>query len=89
MKSANFLAGVVICLALSIAYAADQCMYCKNMDTNAGFLYSYSYCKATGECVADQWDKMNAWCDQGWIRGYMLDLDKDCDAEEVKTDSAG
>ena len=43
---------VIASMVLSIAYA-DECMYCKNMDTNAGFLYSYSYCAATGKCVAD------------------------------------
>ena len=52
-----------------------------SMDTTAGFLYSYSYCASTGKCVADQWDKMNAWCDGGWVRGYKLDLEVDCKAE--------
>ena len=82
MKTLNLFMGGMALLA-DITSADDQCMYCKNMDTNAGFLYSYSYCVTSGECVADQWDKMNAWCDGGWVRGYTLDLDLDCNAEEV------
>tara|TARA_B110001450_G_C17394689_1_gene389153 strand:+ start:57 stop:311 length:255 start_codon:yes stop_codon:yes gene_type:complete len=82
MKSTNFVL-VIISIMISFASAATECMYCKAMDTNAGFLYSYSYCPTSGLCVQDQWDKMNAWCDseEGWIRGYKLKLDEDCGAE--------
>ena len=78
MKSVNLLI-VISSVMVSMVTAANECMYCKAMDTNAGFLYSWSYCESTGKCVQDQWDKMNAWCDSknGWTRGYKLNLVED------------
>ena len=58
--------------------ALTECLYCKNMDTSSGFLYSFSYCKDTKICVADAWTKLNMWCAGGWTEGYMLDIDEDC-----------
>ena len=56
----------------------QACMYCYSKDSKAGFMYSYSYCPTTQTCVADVWNKINSWCDGGWVDGYTLDLDKDC-----------
>ena len=55
-------------------------MYCLDQDSNAGFMFSFSYCKKTQQCVADEWNKINAWCDEGWTSGYNLDITGDCNA---------
>ena len=48
------------------------------MDMTADFMYSYSYCKSSDNCVGDQWNKFNAWCIEPWIDGYLLDSELDC-----------
>ena len=47
--------------------ATANCLYCKRLDTFASFLYSYSYCAATDECLADVWNYYNRYCSSGWI----------------------
>ena len=44
-------------------------------------MYSYSYCPSEDKCVADKWNKFNAWCTDTWIPGYKLDIKKDCKAK--------
>ena len=46
----------------------------------ADFMYSFSYCKTSDKCVADKWNKFNAYCDEPWIPGYKLDIFGDCGA---------
>ena len=46
-------------------------------------MYSYSYCKKTNECLGDEWNFINKWCESKWVPGWMLDIDKDCEAVEV------
>ena len=75
---------LLVVASILVTYVASNCMFCKTMDTRAGFLYSYSYCKESDTCVSDQWDKINAWCDSPWKRGYTLDLETDCDAKIVE-----
>ena len=65
--------------AVELTDAEKQaCMNCKNSDMTAGFLYSFNYCPASNTCVADQWNKFNAWCFSPWKPGYTLDLAVDC-----------
>ena len=79
MKSIEVATIMSAWLSLAVArYPIQSCMNCLDQDTNAGFLYSYSYCKVTRECVADEWNKLNAWCDGGWTEGFQLDLLEDC-----------
>ena len=62
---------------------SPYCMYCKLLDTQASFLYSYSYCADTKTCLQDAWNFPNQWCKSGWVPGYSLDIDKDCKAEDA------
>ena len=54
MKSA------LISALVAIAYASQECLYCKRADSNAGFLYSYTYCSIPAldveECIEDSWN---------------------------------
>lgn len=61
-----------------------NCMYCKHQDTISSFLYSYSYCPELDECLEDSWNFYNKVCPSGWKPGYTLDLDIDCEAQELK-----
>ena len=70
-------------IAFTNAMNSPNCMYCKKKDSDSSFLYSYSYCKDTDECLADEWNYMNKWCKSKWISGWMLDIDKDCEAKEA------
>ena len=60
--------------------ASANCLYCKRTDTFASFLYSYSYCQSTDECLADVWNYYNRYCPSGWKQGWQLDINKDCKA---------
>ena len=78
--SAVVLLGVAL---IENAVMADQtCMYCKRMDTNSGFLYSYNYCPESGyeSCVADSWNYINTQCAEPLIEGWQLDIEEDCQA---------
>ena len=44
-------------------------------------MYSYSYCPSSDKCVADKWNKFNAWCNEPWIPGYKLQIIADCKAQ--------
>jgi len=50
------------------------------MDTMSAFMYSYSYCKESDECLGDEWNFYNKWCASGWKAGWTLDVDEDCEA---------
>lgn len=86
MKVMNRL--VIVSLALLATVSAhQQCLYCKRADTNAGFLYSYDFCPDAEEpkCIKDFWNYIgkNFHCVGQAIPGWELDIDKDCEAEEV------
>ena len=73
---------VVVVLSIALVQASSSvCLYCKKMDTNAGFLFQYSYCKTSDTCVPDAWNSIYNWCEEPWKRGYELDIDEDCEAE--------
>ena len=75
---------LAVFLGLTAAVSAENlCLYCKHMDSEASWLYSYSYCAATQTCMADEWNYINKWCESKWIPGWMVDIDKDCDAKNV------
>ena len=67
--------------------ATQTCLYCKRADTNAGFLYSYSYCpsKKTEACIPDLWTYINPVCpDASTKDGWTLDIKGDCNATVQK-----
>jgi hypothetical protein len=49
-------------------------MYCRRMDTNSGFLVSYSYCKQSDECLMDAWNYINRDCQSNWQSGSSYEL---------------
>lgn len=62
---------VVALIALSVVAQDEpepsaECMYCRRMDRNSGFLVSYSYCQNTEECLLDAWNYINRDCENGW-----------------------
>ena len=62
-------------------------MYCKRADTNAGFLYSYSYCpsKTAEACIPDLWTYINPVCVVASTKdGWTLDIKGDCNATVQK-----
>ena len=44
---------------IALASATQSCLFCKRMDNNAGFLYSYQYCKEEDKCMLDAWNYIN------------------------------
>ena len=52
------------------AAPSTKCMSCKLKDSASSFLYSYSYCKDTNECLQDEWNYINQWCKTKWIPGW-------------------
>ena len=71
---------------------SPSCLYCKRMDTNAGFLVSYSYCKNNKECLMDAWNYLDRPCKDDalnipWTAGNQLDYNDDCFAEEMQCPS--
>ena len=67
-----------------VVNATPNCLYCKRIDTFSSFLYSYSYCNATDECLADQWNYYNRYCTSGWLQGWQFNIDKICNATAVR-----
>ena len=66
-----------------------ECLNCKFLDTNAGFLFSYSYCENEilddRGCFPDSWNiiNKNAKCTQKDFKtGWNLDIVDDCRADE-------
>lgn len=51
-----------------------ECMYCRRMDSNSGFLVSYSYCQQADTCLQDAWNYINRDCQSGWQGGSSYDL---------------
>ena len=70
-------------LAVAAAEASSVCMYCRRMDKSAGFIVSYSYCNQTNECLKDEWNYLNRKCVGGWEKGGSLDLQVDCEPENI------
>ena len=64
MKSIYYLASLLFAPAAADveSYLSSNCMYCKMMDTRAGFLYSYGFCpddtimETEERCIPDSWD---------------------------------
>ena len=44
-------AALLSVIAFANAANSPNCMYCKKLDSDNSFLYSYSYCKDTDECL--------------------------------------
>ena len=68
------------------SWTPTKCLYCKRKDTNAGFLYTYTYCKDGGDdeaCIADFWTYIlpTRSCLDA-VEAYKLDVDEDCRAED-------
>ena len=57
MKAINNLVALSFAIIASVN-AHQQCLYCKRADTNAGFLYSYSFCPDVEDpkCIKDYWN---------------------------------
>lgn len=51
-----------------------ECMYCRRMDQNAGFLVTYSYCEQENTCLMDAWNYINRDCATDWKGGSSYDL---------------
>ena len=62
--------------------ASSECMYCRRMDRNAGFLVSYSYCNQTDTCLKDAWNYINRECADGWRKGTSYELEY-CEPEDI------
>ena len=45
---------------------SQTCLECKRKDSMSSFLYPFSYCEDTNECLADEWNFFNKWCTTGW-----------------------
>lgn len=79
-----------ICVLLSITFVKAQeepepsadCLYCKRMDENSGFLVSYSFCQAEKTCLKDAWNYINRDCTTDWVKGKKLKL-QDCNPNEI------
>ena len=71
----------IVAALTTVEASLPKCMNCKLIDSSASFLYSFSYCPDTDECLKDEWDYINKWCPSKWIPGWMLDIEKDCKAE--------
>ena len=86
MKAITLLATVFQSAQAADPIVVNACLTCKYLDTNAGFLYSYSYCKDEGEnaCYSDYWNLINSNknCMSSPVAGYELDIENDCEAEE-------
>ena len=83
MKYIYELAAVAMLVGLSHQETSTVCLNCKKIDSVSSIMYSYSYCKDTDECLQDEWNYINKWCTTNWIPGWMLDIDTDCEAQEV------
>ena len=71
-----------VLLVASVYAGSEECLYCRRMDSNSGFLVSYSYCAQTNECIQDAWNYLNRECADGWRRGSTMELGL-CEAEIV------
>ena len=54
---------------------SSECMYCRRMDQNSGFLVSYSYCEVNDECLQDAWNYINRDCNSDWQSGSSMELE--------------
>lgn len=73
-KAVLSLAILMVSTVVSQSPGAADCMYCRRMDKNSGFLVSYSYCSQTQECLQDAWNYINRDCVSGWNTGNSYDL---------------
>ena len=77
---------LIILAVLSQVLSSQTCLYCKRKDTNAGFLFTYSFCSdsADQKCIADSWNYINPKkkCLNELVPGWQLDIDNDCESED-------
>ena len=81
-KNTKQVLGAFVLLFAVAAAASADCLYCRRMDMNAGFLVSYSYCNQTDECLMDAWNYINRDCIDGWSSGSSYELSY-CEPEEI------
>ena len=60
-----------------------NCMWCKKLDSEAGFMYNYNFCSYNSTCYDDTWNLQNEWCRSGWKQGFSQRLEEDCKAKKV------
>ena len=53
---------------------SQTCLECKRKDAMSSFMYTFSYCEDTDECLADEWNYYNKWCTTGWQQGWKLNI---------------
>ena len=86
MKSIQLVAIITLLVSYVNCQGIATCLYCKRVDTDAGFLYSYSYCPDLEEevCQQDPWNYIGAGlqCAGTMKPGYMLHIDEDCGATD-------
>uniref|UniRef100_A0A7S3IQ18 Uncharacterized protein n=1 Tax=Strombidium inclinatum TaxID=197538 RepID=A0A7S3IQ18_9SPIT len=76
---------ILASLVATTLAASQSCLYCKFADTSSSLFYSFSYCQKSDECLEDQWNYYNQWCTSGWIPGWELDIDSNCEADKKNT----
>ena len=80
----NFKMNKLVLVLAVVSAQIQECLRCKHLDMSYGFMYSWSYCRATQTCVEDAWTKLNRYCEGGYEPGYTLDIDQDCEAKEAR-----
>merc|ERR1712166_157389 len=73
-------AAVLVLIATFATASSSSCLYCRRMDTNSGFLVSYSYCTQLDECLKDAWNYINRPCLDKWKSGKSYELEA-CEVE--------
>ena len=85
LKSALFTFCLLALTAVFVS-ASQTCLFCKRADLNAGFLYSYSYCKdyqGAETCFENVYNYIIPWalCLEDLTEGWTLDINNDCKAD--------
>jgi hypothetical protein len=70
MKLIYTAAALMALIPGSSAEPSPTCLNCKLKDGKSSFMYSFSYCKDTDACLADEWNYINAWCKSIWVPGW-------------------
>jgi len=84
----NKLLSVFVLLGFTFVKAQEEpeampdCLYCKRMDENSGFLVSYSFCQAEKTCLKDAWNYINRDCTTDWVKGSKIKL-QDCNPNTI------
>ena len=77
MKSFTKAVGIPILLLWACFYIGPiemltNCLYCLRADTDATFLITYWYCKATDSCTQDEYLYIDDPCSSKWERGKKV-----------------